>query len=100
MKAQDSAISCRIMESFEDSRLGVRAIIFHQRDRAEGPRLGSLLLARSGKEMDLQTSDGQHYRVTVFRVKSAFGRGLALLPAGKLKLGAHDEFTLCLPAEN
>jgi hypothetical protein len=78
----------------------VRAIIFHQRDKADGPRLGSLLLAHSGKEMELETKGGQRYRVTVFRVRSAFGRGLVLVPTSKLKLGEDDEFTLHLPGEN
>ena len=88
------------MEAFEEGKLGVRAIIFHQHDKADGPRLGSLLLAHSGKEMELETTGGQRYRATVFRVKSAFGRGLVLVPTSKLKLGEHDEFTLRLPGSN
>ena len=100
IKAENRQIICRVMEAFEDGRLGVRAIIFHQRDKADGPRLGSLLLAHSGKEMELETTGGQHYRVTVFRVRSAFGRGLVLVPTSKLKLGEHDEFTLLLPAKD
>ena len=90
-------IICKVMESFEEGRLGVRAIVFHQRDKADGPRLGSLLLTHSGKEMELETTDGRRYRATVFRVKSCFGRGLVLVPTSKLKLGEHDEFTLRLP---
>ena len=35
-------IICSVMETFEDTKLGVRAVIFHQRDKADGPRLGSL----------------------------------------------------------
>ena len=88
------------MEAFEEGRLGVRAIVFHQRDKADGPRLGSLLLAHSGEEMELETTGGRRYRATVFRVKSCFGRGLVLVPTSKLKLGEHDEFTLRLPGEN
>ena len=42
-------VICRVMEAFEDGKLGVRAIIFHQRDKADGPRLGSLLLAHYGQ---------------------------------------------------
>ncbi len=90
-------IICKVMESFEEGRLGVRAIVFHQRDKADGPRLGSLLLTHSGEEMELETTDGRRYRATVFRVKSCFGRGLVLVPTSKLKLGEHDEFTLRLP---
>jgi hypothetical protein len=35
---------------------------------------------------------------TVFRVKSCFGRGLALVPASHLQLAAGDAFTLRRPA--
>ena len=99
-KAENSPVICSVMEAFEEGKLGVRAIVFHQRDKADGPRLGSLLLAHSGKEMELETTGGRRYRATVFRVKSAFGRGLVLVPTSKLKLGEHDEFTLRLPGKN
>jgi len=96
-KAEGKAITCRIMESFDDQGLGVRAIIFHQRDKADGPRLGSALLAHSGKEMEIETAKGQHFRVTVFRVRSAFGRGLILFPLGRINLREQDEFALHIP---
>jgi len=96
-KAGNGPIICSVMEAFEEGRLGVRAIVFHQRDKADGPRLGSLLLTHSGEEMELETTGGRRYRATVFRVKSCFGRGLVLVPTSKLKLGEHDEFTLRLP---
>jgi len=96
-KAGNGPIICSVMEAFEEGRLGVRAIVFHHRDKADGPRLGSLLLTHSGEEMELETTGGRRYRATVFRVKSCFGRGLVLVPTSKLKLGEHDEFTLRLP---
>jgi len=96
-KAGNGPIVCSVMEAFEEGRLGVRAIVFHQRDKADGPRLGSLLLTHSGEEMELETARGGRYRATVFRVKSCFGRGLVLVPTAKLKLGEQDEFTLRLP---
>ena len=98
--AGNGPIICSVMEAFEEGKLGVRAIVFHQHNKADGPRLGALLLAHSGEEMELQTMAGQHYRATVFRIKSAFGRGLVLVPTSRLKLSAHDEFTLRLPGNN
>ncbi len=98
--AEEGPVVCRVMEAFEDGRLGAQAIIFHQRDKADGPRLGSFLLAHSGTEVELETTLGQRYRITVFRVRSAFGRGLALVPTRQLKLGAHDEFTLRVVTED
>jgi hypothetical protein len=91
------AVVCSVMESFVDAKLGVRAVVFHQRDKADGPRLGSLLLAHSGEQMELEATDGRRYRGTVFRVKSCFGRGLVLAPAASLNLAEHAEFTLYPP---
>jgi hypothetical protein len=99
-KAGNGPIICSVMEVFEEGKLGVRAIIFHQRDKADGPRLGSFLLTHSGHEMELEMAGGRRFRATVFRVKSCFGRGLVLVPTSKLKIGEHDEFTLHLPGEN
>ena len=96
-KAGSGPIICRVMEAFDEGKLGVRAIVFHQRDKADGPRLGSLLLAHSGEEMELGTAGGRRYRATVFRVRSCFGRGLVVVPTSKLMLGENDEFTLRLP---
>jgi len=93
-------VICSVMETFDDAKLGVRAVIFHQRDKADGPRLGELLLAHTGEEMELQTTSGHLYRAPVFRVKSAFGRGLVLIPPGKFTLAAHDQFTLRVPGKN
>jgi hypothetical protein len=88
------------METFDDGKFGVRAIIFHQRNKAAGPRLGSILMAHTGEQMELEMADGRRYRATVFRIRSCFGRGLLLVPTSKLRIGAHDEFTLRLPGEN
>lgn len=99
IKPESGPIICRVIEVFEEGKLGVRVIIFHQRDKAEGPRLGSFLLSHSGEEVELDTDGSHRCRVTVFRVKSCFGRGLAIVPTGELKLSEHDEFILCLPAE-
>ncbi|MBZ5670803.1 MAG: hypothetical protein LAO04_13875 [Acidobacteriia bacterium] len=99
-KTENGAVTCRVVEAFEAGRLGVRAVVFHQRDRADGPRLGALLLAHSGEEMEFETRDGQRHRAPVFRVKSCFGRGLLVVPTSEVKLGEKDEFTLRLPEKN
>ncbi len=99
-KAENETIPCRVVEAFEAGKLGVRTILFHQRDKADGPRLGALLLAHSGEEMEFETRDGQRHRAVVFRVKSCFGRGLLLVPMSEVKLGERDEFTLRLPEKN
>ena len=54
--AGNGPIICSVMEAFEEGKLGVRAIVFHQHNKADGPRLGALLLAHSGEEMELETT--------------------------------------------
>jgi hypothetical protein len=92
--AGGDTIQCRAMEVFQAERLGVTAVIFHQRDKAEGPRLGELLLAHSGEEVEFETPDGRWHRATLARVKSCFGRGLLLYAASEAKLTAGDDFVL------
>ncbi len=87
------AVECRVMEVFVAEQIGAAAI-FHQRDKVDGPRLGELLLAHSGAEMEFRTSDGKWHRATIFRVKSCFGRGLLVFAASEAKLGEKDEFVL------
>ncbi len=93
-EAGDRTIECQAMEVFVAERFGTTAIIFHQRDKVDGPRLGELLRAHSGAEVEFETRDGRWHRASIFRVKSCFGRGLLLFAAGEAKLAAKDEFVL------
>ncbi len=99
-KAGEETIVCRVMEAFVAERLGATAVIFHQRDKADGPRLGELLLAHSGAEMEFETGDGKRHHATVVRMKSCFGRGLLLFAAREAKLAEKDDFVLRFPLMN
>jgi hypothetical protein len=99
-ETREGTVECRAMEVFVAERLGATAVIFHQRDKADGARLGELLLAHSGAEMEFQTSNGKWHRASVFRVKSCFGRGLLLFPASEGKLAENDDFLLRFPEKN
>lgn len=96
-EAGDKAIDCRVMEVFVAEQLGATAVIFHQREKADGPRLGELLLAHSGQEAEFKTRDGRWHRATVVRLKSCFGRGLLLFAASEAKLAEREDFVLRLP---
>jgi len=96
----ERSVACRVMEVFRAERLGTTAAIFHQRDRADGPRLGELLLAHSGAEVEFETRDGRRHRATVVRMKSCFGRGLLLFAAGEARLAKKEEFVLRFPQKN
>ena len=94
---RDMTINCRVMEVFVAERVRATAVIFHQRDKADGPRLGELLLAYSGEEVEFETADGRRHRATVARIKSCFGRGLLIFAAGEAKLVEKEDFVLRFP---
>jgi hypothetical protein len=92
--AGNGTVTCRAMEVFVAQPIGATAVIFHQRDKTDGPRLGALLSAHSGEEVEFETSDGQRHHATAGRVKSCFGRGLLLFATKEAKLAAKDDFVL------
>lgn len=98
--AAPPAVTGRVMEAFNSQLSGATAVIFHQRDKADGPRLGELILAHSGEEVEFETTDGKRHRATLFRLKSCFGRGLLLFPSSKTKLAENDDFVLRFPGRN
>ena len=98
-QAGKETINCRAMEVFESKQLGTTAVIFHQHDKADGPRLGELLLAHSGEEVEFETADGKRHPATVGRVKSCFGRGLLLFASKEAKLDAKDDFVIHFAAK-
>jgi len=97
MDSSARIVFCRVMEVFVAQKQEVNAVIFHQRDKTDGPRLGELLKSYSGGEMEFETKDGRQHRATVYRVKSCFGRGLMIIASGEAHLEPQDEFTLRFP---
>ena len=92
-----NVIACRVMEAHTSPELRLSAAIFHQQDKKEGPRLSSLLGGQSGAAVEFQTKDGARHRARVFRLKSCFGRGLLLFPAGEAQLKERETFSLQFP---
>jgi hypothetical protein len=84
------AITCRVIEAHAGAHPAVVAVVFHQAEKADQPRLGSLLREHSGEQAEVQIGGETQTGVSVFRLKSCFGRGLLLLPANAppLKDGA------------
>jgi hypothetical protein len=83
-------ITCRVLEAHVGARPAVVVVVFHQAQKADQPRLGSLLREHSGEEAEVEIGAQTLDEVSVFRLKSCFGRGLLLLPANAppLKDGA------------
>lgn len=87
-------IACRVLEVHTSQEPKIAVVVFYQRDEAERARLGALLREHDGESVQFQTPDGKWHPATLLRLKSCFGRGLLLFPAGAAQLGEKDEFTL------
>lgn len=87
-------VTCRTMEVFVAKWWGASVLIFHQRDKADGPKLGELLKKYTGQEVEFETGDGKRHRATVERIKSCFGRGLLIFAADEASLEVKEDFIL------
>lgn len=86
------------MESHSSEQPPVAAVVFHQRNRQDGPRLGELLLKNSGANVEIQIGqDGSRQTARVFRLKSCFGRGLLVLPTSATAPKDGETFTFKFP---
>ncbi len=94
-----NVIACRVMEAHASAEMRVVTVVFHQKDKNDGPRLGALLGKHSGASVEFQTADGAWHRAQVFRMKSCFGRGLLVFAAGEAQLAERREFVLKFPAD-
>ena len=88
------ALACRALEVHEDATLGVTVVLFHQRDDDDRGRVSALLRERDGARIEFQAGDGAWHPATLMRLKSCFGRGLLLFPAGAARLAERDELLL------
>ncbi len=87
-------IKCQTIEVFVAEWPGASVVVFHQRDKADGPKLGELLKKYSGQEIEFETADGKTHRATVERLKSCFGRGLLVFASDEANLGMKEDFVL------
>ncbi len=94
-----NVVACRVMEAHTSAELRVVTVVFHQKDKNDGPRLGALLGKHSGASVEFQTADGAWHRAQVFRLKSCFGRGLLIFAADEAKLAERRDFVLKFPAD-
>lgn len=79
-------IECRILEAHTSAAPPVLLVIFHQRDKKDQPHLAELLKEKTGGMAEVQLGSAPWTKATVFRLKSNFGRGLLVLPAGSLEM--------------
>lgn len=87
-------VSCRVMEAHASTDPAVITAVFHQQNKTDQERLGELLKAHSGEHAEIQIAGGAWTRVTTFRLRSCFGRGLLILPAGAAEVKDGTVFLL------
>jgi hypothetical protein len=92
-----NTIACSVLEVHTNVDLGVTAVIFHQEEKGEGPRLATLLTQHSGTSIEFQTQDGDWHKAEVARLKSCFGRGLLLFSSSGTRLKEKAIFHLKVP---
>ena len=81
-QASTGPIPCRVMERHADKEHGLVLILFHQQNKPDQPRLKDFLTQHDGGTIEIQAGAGEWQKVTVYRIRNCFGRGLLLLADG------------------
>jgi hypothetical protein len=91
---QSGVVDCKVLETHTGSAPAVVVVIFHQDKKQDQPRLAELLKQKSGSNADVEMGSGPWMKVNVFRLRTAFGRGMLLLPASASALKEGDTFRI------
>ena len=97
--ASEEIVACRVLEVHTVLQLRMTVAVFHHQNEKERARLGDLLRRHSEAPVEFQTASGTWQSGTVLRLKSCFGRGLLLFPAGTAQLAERDTFLLKFPRD-
>jgi hypothetical protein len=95
----EETLACRALEVYTSEQPAVTVVIFHQREKKDSDRLGALLREYTQTPVEFQTADGVWHNATLMRLKTCFGRGLLLFPAGSARLAEKDVFVLKFPSK-
>ena len=78
-------VACRVREAHTSLSPAAGLVIFSQRDKADAERLsGFLRSAQDGGAVEFEPEEGTDWRpASIVRLKSCFGRGLLIVPAGQ-----------------
>jgi len=78
-------VACRVREAHASENPASGLVVFSQRDKADAQRLSALLRsARDGGAVEFQSAEGGDWHpASIVRLKSCFGRGLLIIPAGQ-----------------
>lgn len=87
-------VTCRVLEVHANKDPGVVLVIFHQRDKQDQPRFAALLKQSSGGTIQIRPPGAQWQTAAVIRLKSCFGRGMLILPAGTTSPKEHADLVV------
>jgi hypothetical protein len=90
--ADSGAVECRVLEAHASAAPRVVVVIFHQRQKQDQPRLAALIKQNSGSTASVQLGSAAWTKVTVFRLRTCFGRGMLILPADAAAIKDGDTF--------
>ena len=92
-------VACRVKEAHTSREPAAGLVVFPPRDKADADRFRSLRRrAEEGGAVEFQSSDGGAWQAaSVVRLKSCFGRGLMVLPAGAVPPAEGGTFLLRFP---
>lgn len=92
--SEAGSVECRVLEAHASETPAAVVVIFHQQQKPDQPRLAALIKEHSGSTAEIQIGGALWTKVTIFRLKTAFGRGMFLLPPGSEKLKDGDTFRI------
>jgi hypothetical protein len=92
--SSSAVIECRVLEAHASAAPAALVVIFHQKEKQDQPRLAALIKENSGSDAEIQIRGTVWTKVTVFRLRTSFGRGMFLLPNGSGKLQDGDTFRI------
>jgi hypothetical protein len=95
--AASNLVACRILEVHANKDPGIVLVIFHQRDKQDQPRFAALLKQSSGGTIQIRPAGAQWQNAPVIRLKSCFGRGMLILPAGTASLKERADVLVKFP---
>ena len=92
-----NVVACRVIEVHVSKDPGAVLVIFHQHDKQDQPRLATLLKQASGEMIQIQLPGASWQSAEVIRLKTCFGRGLLVLPAGAAPPKEGSDFAVKFP---
>jgi hypothetical protein len=92
--SEAGSVQCRVLETHASATPAALVVIFHQQQKPDQPRLAALIKEHSGSTAEIQIGSAPWTKVTIFRLKTAFGRGMFLLSPSSGKLKDGDTFQI------